>query len=550
VLAGTIGLGLAAPAGMHAQQRAPAPPRSDREQVAPTLAMRGNVGAPDRRSGEGDGPFDRLVIRGVTVIDGTGGPPQGPLDIVIERNRIREIRSVGFPGVPIREHNRPARGTKDIDGSGMYAMPGFIDLHTHAGGSQAPDAEYVYKLWLAHGVTTARGVPFGPMDWSLRERDRSAKNEIVAPRMFSYHVPFTGDGWDSAKLQTPETAREWVRFAAQKGIDGLKLMSFDPDVMAALLDEAKTSGLGSTAHLGQTGLARMTARDASRLGLGAMTHFYGLFESLLRDYSVQPYPTNHNYNNEQHRFGQVARLWDEIHPRGSDEWNALIDEWVRRRFILDPTMTIYSASRDVMRARNADWHDKYTLPSLWNFYQPSREAHGSYWFYWTTEDEVAWKNFYRVWMSFLNDFKNKGGRVTTGSDSGFIYQLYGFGYIQELELLQEAGFHPLEVIRSATLYGAEALHEPKGKPIEFGIVRPGLLADLVLVDQNPLENLKVLYGTGAVKLNDETGRVERVGGIRYTIKDGIVYDARRLLADVALMVERARSQQRTTTAGQ
>jgi cytosine/adenosine deaminase-related metal-dependent hydrolase len=203
-----------------------------------------------------------------------------------------------------------------------------------------------------------------------------------------------------------------------------------------------------------------------------------------------------------------------------------------------------------MRARNADWHEKYTLPSLWSFFAPNRAAHGSYWFYWTTEDEVAWKNFYRVWMSFLNDFKNKGGRVTTGSDSGFIYQLYGFGYVQELELLQEAGFHPLEVIRSATLYGAQALHEPKGKPIEFGIIRPGLLADLVIVDQNPLENLKVLYGTGAIKLNDQTGRVERVGGIRYTIKDGVVYDAKKLLADVAAMVERARAQQRTTTAGQ
>ena len=162
-------------------------------------------------------------------------------------------------------------------------------------------------------------------------------------------------------------------------------------------------------------------------------------------------------------------------------------------------MTIYSAGRDVMRMRNADWHEKYTLPSLWDFYQPNRNAHGAYWFYWTTEDEIAWKKFYQVWMSFINDYKNAGGRVTTGSDSGFIYQTYGFGYIHEFEMLQEAGFHPLEVIRSATLNGAQTLHEPKGKPIEFGIIRPGLLADMVIVDQNPLENFKVLYATGAVQ---------------------------------------------------
>ena len=115
-----------------------------------------------------------------------------------------------------------------------------------------------------------------------------------------------------------------------------------------------------------------------------------------------------------------------------------------------------------VKFRNAEWHDRYTLPSLMDFYTPSRAAHGSYWFYWTTEDEVAWRNFYQVWFKLLNDYKKMGGRVTTGSDSGFIYQTYGFGYINELEMLQEAGFHPLEVIQAATMNGAITLAEPKG----------------------------------------------------------------------------------------
>ncbi|MGI9225349.1 MAG: amidohydrolase family protein, partial [Woeseiaceae bacterium] len=135
-----------------------------------------------------------------------------------------------------------------------------------------------------------------------------------------------------------------------------------------------------------------------------------------------------------------------------------------------------------------------------------------------------------------------GGRVTAGSDSGFIYQLYGFGTIIELEMLQEAGFHPLEVIRSATMYGAQALFNPKGKEIEFGVIRPGLLADLVIIDENPIQNLKVLYATGAVRLNEETGLPERVGGVKYTIKDGIVYDAKKLLQDVAAMVEKQKAE--------
>ncbi len=79
------------------------------------------------------GPFNRLVIRGATLVDGTGAPPIGPVDIVIEGNRISEIRSVGNPGVPIREEGRPAAGDHEIDAHGSYVLPGFIDAHSHIG---------------------------------------------------------------------------------------------------------------------------------------------------------------------------------------------------------------------------------------------------------------------------------------------------------------------------------------------------------------------------------------------------------------------------------
>ncbi|MDZ4675231.1 MAG: amidohydrolase family protein [Gemmatimonadota bacterium] len=495
------------------------------------------IPAPDRAAGEGEGPFERLIIRGAILIDGTGAPPTGPVDIVIERNRIAEIRNVGFPGVPIDSSRRPRNATREIDATGQYVMPGLIDLHVHAGGPpKNAELSYAYKLWLGHGITTVRGVGLTGFEMAKSEQARSASNAIVAPRIVNYQGP--GGGWDKGPIRTPELAREWVRWAAKEGIDGIKFNSFDPEIMTALLDEAKLQKLGSTAHLGQMGVGRMNAIESARLGLGAMTHFYGLFESLYKDASIQPWPVDFNYQNEQHRFGQVARQWNMIHPRGSEPWNALIKEFLSLNFIIDPTMTIYHAGTNVMAARNADWHDTYTLPSMWDFYTPSREAHGSYWFDWTTADEVAWTKFYQVWMSFLNDYKNAGGRVTTGSDAGFIYKLYGFGLIEELELLQHAGFHPLEVVRAATLHGAEAIFEPKGIPIEYGIVRPGLLADLIIVDQNPLQNFKVLYGTGAVRLNEQTGKPERVGGVRYTIKDGIVYDAKQLLADVAEMVRK------------
>ena len=517
----------------------------------PLLVSAQMIGGPDRKANEGGGPYDQLIIRGVTMIDGTGGPPTGPVDIVVEKNKIVDIVSVGVPHIPIDPAQRPKLKTKgnvkEIDATGKYIMPGIIDLHVHTGGPEkAPEAEYTYKLWLANGITTVRGVPAGELEWSLAEKARSASNKIVAPRMISFHRPGTGKEWEGRKILTPADAKEWVQYAKKKGVDGLKLGAHRPEIMKALLDEANALGMGSTAHLAQSGVAQMNALDASRLGLTSMTHFYGLFESMYENHDVQPWPLDINYGDEQHRFGQVARQWNLVKP-GGEKWNALLDEFIERDFYINPTMTIYSAGRDVMAARNADWHAKYTLPTQMDFFTPSRLSHGAYWFDWTTEDEIEWKRFYHVWMQFLNDYKNRGGKVTVGSDSGFIYNLYGFGTVLELEMLQEAGFHPLEVVRAATMHGAEEVFKPLKKPIEFGVIREGLLADMIIVGENPLQNLKVLYGTGAVRLNDETGKPERVGGVELTIKDGIVYDAKQLLKDVEQMVNKQKAERPDAT---
>jgi hypothetical protein len=238
------------------------------------------------------------------------------------------------------------------------------------------------------------------------------------------------------------------------------------------------------------------------------------------------------------RFGEAGRLWAQAGKPGSEAWNSVMNTLLERKFVLSPTFTAYLTSRDFMRMSRAAWHDEYTMPALWDWYRPSRVNHGSYWFDWTTEHEMAWKENYRLWMQFVNEYKNRGGAVTVGSDSGYIYNLYGFGYIQEMELLREAGFSPIEVIHAATQAGAKAL----GRDGELGTIRAGRKADLVVVNGNPLANLKLLFGTGTIKLNDATGKAERIGGIVYTIKDGIIYDARKLRAEVRDMVARQKAE--------
>jgi hypothetical protein len=476
----------------------------------------------------GEGPFNQLIIRGITLINGDGSPPRGPMDIVVENNIIKRMQIIGYPGVEINEDKRPKLkpGGKELDASGMYLLPGFVDMHGHIGGrAQGALPDYVFRLWMAHGITTIRQ-PSGINASELKKQ--SANNEIVAPRIFDY-VGF-GSG-SKEPISTPEMARKWVRENAANGADGIKFFGAEPEIMTAALDENKKLGLGSACHHAQVSVARWNVLHSARAGLTTMEHWYGLPEALFNDRTVQDYPLDYNYQNEQDRFEEAGKLWKQAAKPYSEHWNNVMNELLELDFTIDPTFNIYEASRDLHRARRAEWHEDYTMPALWGFYGPSKISHGSYWHYWGTEQEIEWKKNYQLWMTFVNEYKNRGGRVTAGSDSGFIYQLYGFAYIRELELLREAGFHPLEVIRSATLNGAEAL----GWDDKIGTVQIGKLADFVIIEENPLVNFKALYGTGAIKLTDEN-EVIRAGGVKYTIKDGIIYDSKRLLAEVKEMV--------------
>ncbi len=484
------------------------------------------------RGEDGEGPFTKLVIKNAYVLDGTGAPTQGPMDIIIEKDRI--VNMVGANATSTMHDDGKEYGSdfKVIDATGKYVLPGFIDAHTHLGtpthglAGKLTDPEYVLKLWLAHGITTVRevGALMG-LNWTLDHKNKSEKGEIVSPRILVH--PIFPD-----RIETPEKAKQWIQAVHKKGADGLKFLGGSPKIIEIAIKEANRLGMRTAFHHSQTSVTRINVLTSARWGLTSMEHWYGLPEAMFENQRIQDYPADYKYHNEQDRFAQAGRLWLQAAGPESKKWRETIEELVALDFTIDPTFTAYEANRDVMRARHVEWHEQYTMPYMTRAFRPNKIIHGSYHFDWTTSDEIAWKKNYQRWMEFINDFKNAGGRVTVGSDSGFIYKLFGFSYIRELEMLQEAGFHPLEVLKAATLNGAELL----GLDADIGTVQLGKKADLVIVDENPLANFKILYGTGHLRTNWETGKMERSKGILYTIKDGIVYDAKQLLEDVRNMV--------------
>jgi imidazolonepropionase-like amidohydrolase len=488
---------------------------------------------------------NRLVIRGATVLSGRGAPgsnrsmpPEGPLDIVIENGVITDIvlmDAVNTAGYG-RNFQRPT-GDRVIDATGMYVTPGLVEMHAHLPsptgeyGTRALD--YAYRLYLGHGITTVRDAGTGTgLRLMTEQRTRSAAHSLVAPRLvLCQRWPLPLRRWDVGN--TPEKARVLVREMRQQGADCIKVSKSPghyPDVLAAIADEAKKLGIWVMTDLK---VSESDAVVASNAGVRSIEHWYGVPDAALK--GSQNFPTDYNYWDELDRFRYAGLLWSEA-DRNPEGLSNVLDVMIKNGTNWNPTMSVYEDNRDVWR--NVTLPVRETLMAA----GPDSSVHGAFKREWKTSDEINWKRNFAIWMKWVREFHQRGGNLTAGSDEGGIG---GIGMIRELELMQEAGIHPIDVIKVATTNAYQAL----GMDRHCGI-RVGCAADMLVINGNPIDNFKVLYGRGygvygLVPRNEQW----KHGGVAWTIKDGVAYDAQALLREVEWYVqqEKGRLSQKAAT---
>ena len=489
-------------------------------------------------AGAQEGPFERLAIVNAMVIPGHGGPAYGPADILIEDDRIVRIR--GWNGVTGRPADEPLPAAdRVIDATGMTVMPGLIDLHTHIRSDELP-LQYVYNMKLAHGVTTmVNGAGRGWAE-ALEQQRLAEANRITAPRMYPIrdwgpsrardpgHAPALDEiaPWhDPARV--PKLIEEVMRDAHVIRIGSL---AWNAELFGEVARAVFAAGGITTVHLPPSDIAVVDAVRAAELGATMIEHHYGFAEAAL-SHGVQDFPPAYNYLDEADRFREAGRVWE----AASDEilFGEVVDRLVASGVTLIPTMSAYEVNRDVNRAMGLPWHEKYTHPQLIDWYVANPANHASHHWNWTSDDERTWSLTYRKWQKLIFEFHRRGGRLAYAADDPFLWNTTGIANVRELELMHEAGLNPLEVIRAATRKSAITLRRE-----DLGLVQTGFTADLLVVDGNPLENLRFLYPFGALDRID--GEIVRRGGIRWTIKAGVVFDNAVLMDDVVDMVAEAK----------
>jgi hypothetical protein len=403
-----------------------------------------------------------VAITHVTVVDVVGGRARHDQTVLIDGSRIAAVGPTG---------RVPIRGSRIVDGTGKYLIPGLWDMHTHTVGYGDPEAKLALTLSLAHGVTGLRDMGSHPFQTARAWRDSIAAGHLLGPRMRISAPVVENPQWLAAVRRweeqagkstewmkgrfgpaTPNEARRFVDSAVAIGADHIKVRNWPAeDVSLALIARARERGIPVYAH------------------------------------GNQPFPKS-----------GLASLEHSIFPRITEGRDSLFRRWAAEGTVMVPTL-VASFARLHPTDSVIAWIDPARLPKL--RYAPANKR-----LEWRQTLEIAarneqpfdWRGHYDGSLDDLRKMRQAGMRILPGTDFGAPLTIPGIDLHEELaKLVDELGMSPTQALRAATLHPAEFF----GIADSLGTIAPGKLADLVLLDANPLESIRNTRRINAVFAN-------------------------------------------------
>jgi hypothetical protein len=431
------------------------------------FVMISGTGAQVRR----DRPGPSLLIQGGTLIDGTGRPPVDNAQIVIRDGVIAEITTSG---------GGATRDIEAIDALGKFIVPGLIDSHIHY-------RDWETELFLAYGVTSVNDLG-NPHYWQAALKHGFNSGRMPGPRFFfggevvlpseeaveNQHPTIFRRGLDV--IHRPEDAPTIVSRLKEGGADCIKLNErFSGDLFSAIAQAGDRAGLRLISH-------SLNVTDSIRWGIRGVEHMEGIAVATATGPRAKE-AVAHMHLEAGHKN---TSLYQWMEPAAFDR---VIHDLVERQVFVNPTLTFeWKAITERRRDFEQEELRLYSLPAL--SYVPLDDRLvilGQY--HWadtrSVEETRQFTDGYHHVQRFLAQFVRAGGRIYAGTDSAAA-TTPGLSMHHELQLLVDAGLTPMQALMAATSWGAEVI----GQDRKLGTIEKGKFGDLVLLDANPLQDIR------------------------------------------------------------
>lgn len=408
-----------------------------------------------------------FYITHITVIDTVAGRELPDRTVIISDDRIADIAS--------SKHSEPLSGARVVDGTGRYLIPGLWDMHVH--GNNQPWFASVFPLYLANGVTGVREM-FGPPD-AKQFRAELASMHTQAPHVYLASPIVDGHPkvWpNSVEVNSPDEARDFVRDQRRKGADFIKVYSrLRPKEYLAIVDESRKQHLPVAGHVPN----QVSAWEAVSAKQASLEHLYGIAVACSTR-EAELFAKIGESKSSQERAGFILEAYRSYSEK---KCRHLFSAMKRNGSWGVPRLSVYRAFANLSdpQFRN-DPRLRFYHGDLLGWLTGNGDARLANW---TPADRAREEETFESVKKMTGVMFRAGVPLLAGTDCGNPYTLPGFGLHEELELLVASGLTPLAALQAATLNPAVFM----GARDKYGSVAPGKIADLVLLDADPLADI-------------------------------------------------------------